>query len=38
MGMTINDLKEQRIWICWKYIEEDGKRKKKPCAADGQVG
>ena len=37
MGMTINDLKEQRIWICWKYIEKDGKRKKKPCAADGGI-
>ena len=37
MGMTIDDLKEKRIWICWKYIEKDGKRKKKPCAADGGI-
>nr|DAV98437.1 MAG TPA: DNA helicase [Caudoviricetes sp.] len=37
MGMTIDELKTQKIWICWNYAMQNGNRTKKPCAADGGI-
>lgn len=37
MGMTIDELKAQKIWICWNYAMQNGNRTKKPCAADGGI-
>lgn len=30
-------LKQMKIWLCWKYIEVNGKKTKKPIAAYGGV-
>ncbi len=35
--MTIDELKAQKIWICWNYAMQNGNRTKKPCAADGGI-
>ncbi|WP_106626970.1 DNA primase family protein [Selenomonas massiliensis] len=37
MGMTIDELKAQKIWICWNYAMQNGNRTKMPCAADGGI-
>jgi len=31
----LEELKTQKIWICWHYVVEEGKRKKKPISAHG---
>ena len=35
--MTVDELKKEKIWVCWKYVQKDGKSTKKPCAADGGI-
>ena len=35
--MTIDELKAQKIWICWNYAMQNGNRTKKPCASDGGI-
>ena len=37
MGMTVDELKKEKIWVCWKYVQKDGKSTKKPCGADGGI-
>ena len=37
MGMTIDELKAQKIWIYWNYAMQNDNRTKKPCAADGGI-
>ena len=31
----MQELKKQKIWVCWNYIMEKGQRKKKPVSAYG---
>lgn len=31
----LGQLKCMRIWLCWKFVEKDGRKKKIPCSAFG---
>ena len=31
----LQKLKQMKIWLCWNYIDVNGKKTKKPVAADG---
>mgnify|MGYP000868371246 FL=1 len=37
MGMTVDELKKEKIWVCWNYAMQNGNRTKKPCGADGGI-
>ena len=32
----MNNLMLMNIWVCWNYVDKDGKATKVPIAADGQ--
>ena len=36
MGITLNALKQEKIWCCWNYTKRDGKTTKVPCTPDGR--
>ena len=27
--MTVDELKKEKIWVCWKYVQKDGKSTKR---------
>jgi putative DNA primase/helicase len=35
MGMTMQELKERNLWICWNYVVREGKKTKVPCTVTG---
>lgn len=32
---NLSELKKQKIWLCWNYIEKDGRKTKVPCSPMG---
>lgn len=35
MSDNLSDLKQMKIWLCWNYIEKDGRKTKVPCSSMG---
>ena len=34
---NLSELKQMKVWVCWNFIEKDGRKTKKPLAASGKA-
>lgn len=35
MALTMQELKQRKIWLCWNYVVREGKKTKVPCTDTG---
>ena len=35
MALTMQELKQRNIWLCWNYVVREGKKTKVPCTVTG---